>query len=325
MKLLLIISVFVFVHSECYSQLIKVSDVHYRAEYQTKEGKMNGEYISFYHNGTLKAKGNFKNNVRTGIWTVYDTLGRKVHERNYSQDFLSFQKLFPEKEKTGPASLFDTSFYHAIKNKEGIIPYYELKERAVLFSSRIWRNIPQKQNKIFYDKNLLYQTIYNFVTDSSNLSYCSSDENFTKQLFPSQLKKYSTKDYKIIDYKIKEDLIFDGERMVSESRIIGICPVAINLKTKDTSDLFWAYFPYLRKPFSQVATKIKNEKGETQSLDDLFFFRNFSSVIYKRSNAEDVSIKDYAKTSEKQEKERNRVEVEMIEAEHQFWMGFLPY
>lgn len=324
MKNLIVILIFYVQLAVVHAQLIKVGTTNYRSEFSIKEGKLNGEYISFYKNGNVKARGELINNVRTGKWIVNDSTGKKIHERNYSNDFLSFVKLFPVPEEKGPASLFDSSFYHAVKDKSGMIPYFPLKERAVVYASRLWRNIPKDQNQHLYAKDFLYKIVFAFVTDSSNLSYCSEDDDFAKQIFPSQLKKYSLKNYAIINYKIKEDCIIDSDRMVSESRIIGICPVGVNLKTKDTLDLYWIYFPYLREPFSENVTKIKNAKGEPQTIDDIFFFRNFSSLIYKKANVYDMLLKDYCKTTAKLEREQWRIETEILEAEHDFWIGKMP-
>ena len=44
-------------------------------------------------------------------------------------------------------------------------------------------------------------------------------------------------------WKIKEDIIYDIDRNVSETRIIGMAPVGMNKTTKDTTELYWIYFP----------------------------------------------------------------------------------
>jgi hypothetical protein len=327
MKLTLIIGM-IFLFNSLFSQ--RVSD-HFAVKNQgltiefKMEGKLNGKYVSKYPNGAVFAEGNFKDNLRTGVWTVYDSLGRKIHQRDYSVDFLSFEKLYPEKQKTGPASLFDTSFYHPIKNKEGFIPYFELKERMVVFSTRLWRSIPQEDNSFLYKKNFLYKSLFSYITDSTSGFYCSKDENFVNELSVDELKKFSLNDYKVIDWKLKEDFILDSERMVSEVRIIGICPVGIEKKTGDTLDLYWIYFPYARKALAQTKTKIKNGKGEIQTLDDIFFFRNFISDIYKKSNVYDLELKDYCKNKNEMEFEKWRIESELLETEHRFWMGELSH
>ncbi len=49
-----------------------------------QDGMLNGLYQSYYHNGQLKASGTFKNNHRTGLWTMYseDGKGKIVLEFN---------------------------------------------------------------------------------------------------------------------------------------------------------------------------------------------------------------------------------------------------
>ena len=60
------------------AQLEKVNASNYLAELSVKDGKLNGEYISFYKNGTVKARGEYRNNVRTGKWYVNDSTGKKI-------------------------------------------------------------------------------------------------------------------------------------------------------------------------------------------------------------------------------------------------------
>ena len=71
------------------------------------------------------------------------------------------------------------------------------------------------------------------------ISIWSSDEPGDKPSNPI----IDTTHLKIIGYKIKEDMFIDNTRMVSESRIISLCPVGVNSQTKDTTDLYWIYFP----------------------------------------------------------------------------------
>lgn len=315
--LVVILSLFLF--SGCKSQKVKnnYADLRIICEYETENGKLNGTYISKYKNGIKRSEGNFTNNVRSGIWTVYDSTGRKIHQRKYS-NHLSFEKLYPEKEKTGPASLFDSSFYSPVKNKKGYYDYFQLAERMVIYSARVWREIVLSSNKFIFEKDLLYQNLFQFVTDSSNESYCSLMEDFSTKMTINEIKKFNLKEYKIVAWKIKEDLIYDIDRNISETRIIGIAPVGMNKTTKDTSDLYWIYFPMARE--SLAALKIKNK-----TMDDIFFERNFTSEIYKLSNAKDLRLKDYCNTSEKIKLEQQRIEISLIETEHEIWLGNLPF
>lgn len=298
------------------------SNARINVKYETENGKLIGTYVSSYNNGTKRAEGNFKNNIRSGIWTVYDSTGRKIHQRNYT-NHLIYERTYPEKEKVGAASLFDTLFYQLKYNKDGFIEYSTLTERMVIYEARVWRELKKESNPILFSKNLLYKTIYNHLKDSLSKSFFSSDEQFVKQLSQKELAKFSEKNYTIISYKIKEDSFYDNERCVFETRIIGICPVGINKATKDTTDLFWVYYPYERK--NLAAVKIKGISEKVKSLEDLFFLRNFTSEIYKLSNEKDLKLSDYCKTSEQVKSEQQRIEINLIEVEHEIWMGNLPH
>lgn len=307
------------------SQKIKntFSNARINCEYETENGKLNGSYVSKYGNGTKRAEGNFKNNVRSGIWTVYDSTGRKIHQRNYS-NHLIYERTYPEKEKNGAANLFDTLFYQLKYNQEGFIDYSTLMERMVVFESRLWRELKKETNPLLFKKNLLYKTIYAHLSDSLSKSFCSSDDKFMNQLSRKDLVKFNERNYSIISYKIKEDSFYDIERCVFETRIIGICPVGINKSTKDTSDLFWVYYPYERSAWAKVKLKGKGISDNVKTMDDLFFFRDFSSEIYKLSNAKGLALSDYCKTSEQIKSEQQRIEISLIEVEHEIWLGNLP-
>jgi hypothetical protein len=300
------------------------ADSRINCEYETENGKMNGIYISNYKNGIKKSEGNFTNNVRSGIWTVYDSTGRKIHQREYS-NHLSFEKRYPEKEKNGPASLFDSSFYSPLKNKKGYYNYFQLTERMVIYSARVWREISSKKNKYMFEKDLLYQKLFQFITDSTKESYCSQLEDFSTKMTINEIKKFNLKDYKVVAWKIKEDYIYDIDRNVSETRIIGIAPVGSNKTTKDTSELYWIYFPMVRESLAELKIKNKNISPKEITLDDIFFERNFTSEIYKLSNAKDLELKDYCNSPEKIKSEQQLIEISLIETEHEIWLGNLPY
>jgi hypothetical protein len=316
---------FVLFFSGLYSQKTKniFSDTRITCEYETENGSLNGSYICKYSNGVKRSEGTFKNNVRSGLWTVYDSTGRKLHQRNY-MDHLFYVRTYPEKEKAGAADLFDSSFYSLKKNENNYIEYFQLTERMVINSSRIWRELNEENNKMLFDKKSLYQIIFAYIIDSLNESYCSSTENFEKKMTIEEIKKFSEKDYKIISWKLKEDFIYDIERNVSETRIIGISPVGINMKTKDTTELYWVYFPMVRKALAKNIIPGKSKKCKL-TFDDLFFFRNFSSEIYKVANVNNLKISDYCTTSDMIKSEQERIEISLIESEHEIWMGYLPH
>ncbi len=101
-------------------------------------------------------------------------------------------------------------------------------------------------------------------------------------------------------YRIKEDWYFDMKRSVMEPRILGICPrMAVYDKNtgefRDYMDMYWLYFPEVRKVLLDVRVYNPYNLASTITYDDLFMKRMFSSLIYKVDNNYDRRIEEYVK------------------------------
>lgn len=283
--------------------------------YSLVEGRFNGVYTSFYKNGNKRAEGSFDNNLRIGKWTVWDSLGTIRMQRDYSDQF-TFKRLIPEVPNDKPIQLLNVPQYRIEYNREGFITYAYVKEAWVHWHKRIWRHILPENNPILFKENRLFKLFNKHILDSAITAYSPVDDEFRKEFVP----KIDTSNLKVIAFKIKEDFFFDMNRVVSESRIIGVCPVAININTNDTVDLYWVYHPEIRKFLAQE--KIQNDSlpVKIKTLDDLFFYRYFYGMISKESNVYDRTIKEYL-TGEELIQEAERIEFSMIEKEHDIWIS----
>jgi hypothetical protein len=105
-----------------------------------------------------------------------------------------------------------------------------------------------------------------------------------------------------------------------ESRIIALSPVAVNSKG-DTLDLYWLYYPEIRKHLATQKPPAGAFPSKVRTMDDVFFFRCFASTVYKESNRGDLKITDYTETRKKALEEAIRIELEMIETEEDIWQG----
>lgn len=56
-----------------------------------------------------------------------------------------------------------------------------------------------------------------------------------------------------------------------------------------------------------------------ETIEDIFHFRQFSSSIYKVSNSEHKAIKEFT-SPEKTKQEVERIEIQIIEDEHDIWI-----
>lgn len=284
-------------------------------EYETTNGRLDGTYVSYYTNGQKKAEGLFENNYRTGKWTVWDTTGLIRMQRNYTNPF-NFTRSIPKVPSDAPIKLLNVSPYQLEYNQKGFINYFPLQERAVLWSKRIWRELKPNENPILFNQQKLFSLIQQQLIAQTLKAYSSKDDEFREELKQS----IDTNNYQVISFKLKEDTFFDSDRLVSESRIIGICPVALNKQTKDTVDLYWIYFPELRTALAKQKLQSNELPAKIKTLDDLFFYRYFYGAIYKESNVYDRAISAYVSGTEL-EKEAERIELGLIEYEHDIWIG----
>ncbi len=286
-----------------------------KCTYETNDGRLDGNYVSYYTNGQKKAEGKFENNYRIGKWTVWDSTGRVRMQREYTDPF-AFKRLIPEVPKDKVIELLNVTPYTIQYNKDNYIELFKLKERSVVWTKRIWRSATAENNKLLFDNNKLFSILNKNILNKNITAYQTTDDEFRKEL---QVTSLDTASLKLIAFKIKEDFVFDAERLVSEWRIIGICPVAI--QKQDTLDLYWVYFPETRKYLAQEKIQSNELPTKIKTIDDLFFYRYFSAPIYKEENVYERSISDYMWGKEI-EKEAERIELNTIEYEHDIWISF---
>ncbi|MEZ4937226.1 MAG: gliding motility protein GldN [Crocinitomicaceae bacterium] len=126
----------------------------------------------------------------------------------------------------------------------------------------------------------------------------------------------------IVQYRLKEDWFFDKERSVMDVRIIGIAPTAYE-KSKSGQitgyrELFWLYFPECRYVFQNYYVYNTHNDSRWFSYDDLFWKRQFNSVIYRSSNVYDRKIETFrVGVDALLESEKITNEIRMIE--HDVW------
>lgn len=280
--------------------------------YETKDGRIDGKYVSYYTNGKKKAEGTFSNNYRYGTWTIWDSTGAVQLKREYSSPF-TFKQTYPVKETD-----------HAVKqpglqkNAEGFYSHSLLNEKEITWAKRVWRMIEPANNTELFRDNRLFRVLHKNILDNKLAIYSAEkDDDFrTKLAAPGD-----TAAFRVIGYRIKEDAFFDHERLLSETRIIGICPVAVDKKTGDTTNLYWVFMPDARKLLAAEQVNSKSAPAAVQTLDDLFYFRCFSGMIYKETNIYDRTIASYTPKSERAA-EAERIEMEMIDTEHDLWLRF---
>jgi len=240
------------------------------------------------------------------------------------------------------------------------IPYVHLREADIMWMKRIWRTVDmrEKMNHVFYyptrpdqgRKNLM-TVIMESITESGNITpYAPSDETgqandmFTIPMTPEEAQntlRYETvteyeNDFgelrdttiqveigleEITKFQIKEEVFFDKQRSVMETRILGLAPMVpfySNGQVLGEQAAFWIYFPEARRVFAQA--EVYNRQNDVQRLtfDDVFWKRMFASRIIKETNVYNRTIADY-KAPMDALLEAERIKEDIRNREHDLW------
>ena len=277
---------------------------NYHCEYQTTDGRIEGHYISYYNNDEVKAEGYFTNGYHSGNWKLWDSTGLVV-ERYYKNPF-SCEIIIPETLDRSPDSV-----YQLIKNEFGIYPSFDVKEKMIIAAKRIWRYLPLDKNPILKKSDLF--TIWQQAIVDGKYLY---KEESSLQMSGVGKFIFNSTNTQLLGYKIVEDFFYDNQRNVSEKRILGISPVVLG-KDGDTTTFPWIFLPHIRKELASVSLK---ESESIQNLDDLFFFRYFSSIIYKEERIYSDNRK-FPISGEKVKKQSEKIEMDLIDNEHDYWIN----
>jgi Gliding motility associated protein GldN len=290
--------------------------------YNLTDGRLNGDYVSYHYNGNKKSEGRLENGYRAGRWIVWDSTGRKRMERVYKNPF-EYTRILPAVSNEGPIPLLMENKYKLEYDSNGIVKYALLKAENAVWRHKFWRYLEPANNEILFENNRFLKLIIDLSISAKIEAFDTVDDRFTQVIKNELVKKmvgYTR--IELVAIEIKEESIFDMERLVSEYRILGICPV-IKIDNK-IQKLFWVYYPDIRKYLGKELIQQKVKSPNIKTLDDLFIFRKFSSAIIKSTvdNPYDKFIKDYpAITPKGILEEQEALELTIIEVENNIWIG----
>ncbi len=286
----------------------------YTAEYETLLGRFDGNYVSYYPNGIKRSRGYFQSNHRSGSWTVWDSLGNLISLRTYTDPF-TFNRLVPPVPNDPPVQLLGAPLYSLNRNSDNYYSDFYLEERMVMYAKRVWRRLTPENNRHLFHNQRLFHHMLHHAQNGEIALY--QDEDGRKRVEET----FDTAQYKAIAFDVMEDRVFDRERFVSENRIIFISPVVVDKESLDTLNLFYIYYPHYRKHLAQQPVAGSDLPAGVLHLDDLFFFRAFHGEIFKTDNIYDRTIAEY-KQGDAIAREAQRIEIGLIETEHDIWIRF---
>ena len=135
---------------------------------------------------------------------------------------------------------------------------------------------------------------------------------------PEELKSID-----ITAYRIKGMWYFDKRQGEMKYRLLGLMPVGKNLKDddgKNNTDLFWIWYPSLRKILHQEMVFNEKNNANRISFDQLLISRRFNSYIYKEDNLYgDRPISSYKDKGLQSILESERIKKEILDFEQDMW------
>jgi hypothetical protein len=283
--------------------------------YTITNNRLTGNYFSFYKNGVKKSAGLLTNGYRSGNWTIWDSTGKKRMERFYKNPF-EFQRIFPSIPNEGPIPILAANQYPLAYDSNSIIKYPRIDVSDAIWKHKYWRKLYPNENKTLFENKKLLKIFCNLIKQHKAEAYSIADDRFTTVI---KIDTFDVDKAEFIGMDLKEEAVFDMNRLLFEYRILGFCPI-VKYKGYE-GQIFWIYFPEIRKYLGQET--VISDTSLIKTMDDLFIFRNFASVITKTTlnNPFDLPFNKYPGfTSADTIKQPEIEELNIIEQENDTWI-----
>lgn len=248
------------------------------------------------------------------------------------------------------------------------LPYGYTDERDVLWSKTTWEIIdldervnfplyyPIDTNNIGSERRSLYDVLVNNIKNGrisdvyadsyfkekrtlqdiqASLVYSDTTDLGVEQynaegtVDPQYIRRFTLDAGDIEEYHVRGYWYIDKRQGELKYRLLGICPVANEARSKAFPDdnvdskveLFWVWFPAAREVLHKTYAFNRQNTSQPISYDHLLNSRRFSAVIYKEDNVQgDRDVKDYITDNAlMQLMESNRLKEQIRNIEIDLW------
>lgn len=221
------------------------------------------------------------------------------------------------------------------------LPYGYIDERDVLWSKTTWEIIdldervnfplyyPIDTNNIGSERRSLYDVLVKNIKDGS-IEEVYADSYFTEKrtlkdieaslvysdttdlgieqynaegfVDPEYIRKFTLDAGDVEEWRVRGVWYLDKRQGELRYRLLGICPVANEARSKAYPDdgvdakveLFWVWFPAARGILNEAKAFNRKNSSQPISFDHLLNARRFSGVVYREDNVQgDRGVADY--------------------------------
>jgi len=276
---------------------------------------LSGVYTERNQNGRLLVLGEFYEGNRVGIWSLFDSTGNLIVQRDYVEK-KKVEFLFPEVENPYSGLYEKYLSTEHMRNDKGYFPYLPVEERAVPYSFRSWRELTSMNEPALFSQVDFKKLVITALKLEKKLFEYGTSGTFATQIsmekYPELLTQLENWDFTRIE--IKEDFFYNYDQMRSDTRQLGINFYA---SKTDTLPKYSLYIPHLRELMSTVPMKVAGN-NEIRNLDDYFFFHAYRGEIVYYSSLFDKEDQRRRKL----EKDNWYYELIPIITEHRLWLRY---
>mgnify|MGYP006099659371 CR=1 FL=1 len=236
-------------------------------------------------------------------------------------------------------------------DQDSFLEYDYIDDRDILWSKIVYEKIDLNERLNFpllfpindetYERNRksLWRVLKeNIVNKTITKLYFNRNDNFkdpmtykdvmevislTEEINGIAMDPEVIKSIDISAYRVKGMWYFDKRQGELRYRLLGIMPIGKNIKDddgKNDTDLFWVWYPSIRKVLHNELVFNDKNNATRISFDQLLVSRRFSSYIYKEDNIYgDRAVKDYKKPGLESILESERIKKEILDFEQDMW------
>ena len=230
-----------------------------------------------------------------------------------------------------------------------ILAHQPIREADIFWEKRIWRviDVREKMNQTFtWPEDPFFKILQKAALNNDITVYSAENDKFTHPMDAAEVRSlfYHVDTIEIFDpvtylstikiiedemnwedvkrFRIKEAWYFDKNTGTMNVRILGIAPIVDvtdeNGNFRFEKPLFWAHYPELRPILSQHEVFNPLNDAALITWDDMMEMRFFASTIYKKSNINDLRLKEYYSGVDML-LEAEKVKQEIFNFEHDLW------